>query len=200
MEQEHRRTLAHPGSVRDELGPVDVEVEPCVADRNPHRARLTAPGIRIPELEPHRDDHERSCRRRGARRLGSGRQARRARPPRDRPRSGARPALRSRPRDRRGCAHRGAGPVDRARERRDAARRARSAHAPLRPPPAADVHAGARRRAARRRVRGDHGRERRGAGGRPLARAHARARSRSRSPTRSATPTTRARRSRRTIS
>ena len=55
-----------------------------------------------------------------------------------------------------------AGPVDRARERGDAARRARPARAPVQRASAADVH-GARPRAARRRLgRGDR-RDRRGA-------------------------------------
>ena len=52
--------------------------------------------------------------------------------------------------------------MGRARQRGDAARRARAARAPLRPAPAADVHARPRRRAARRRLRRDHRRDRRG--------------------------------------
>ena len=59
--------------------------------------------------------------------------------------AGARPALRARPRDRRGRRADRARPVGRPRERRHAARGARAARAPLRAPSAADVHA---RRAA----------------------------------------------------
>ena len=62
------------------------------------------------------------------------RRARRARP-------GARAALRPRPRDRRGGGVRRPRAVGRARQRRDAARGARAAHAPLQRPSAADVHA-----------------------------------------------------------
>ena len=61
------------------------------------------------------------------------------------------------------------GPVGRARQRRDAARRARSARAPLLAAPAADVHARPGARAARRRLGGGHRRDRRGAGARPGA-------------------------------
>ena len=93
-----------------------------------------------------------------------------------------------------------AGPVDRARERRDAARRARAARPPLQRASAADVHARARRRADRRRLgRGDRGngrRARRGLDARTLARAPRR----SISPTTGARSITRARRSRRTSS
>ena len=91
-------------------------------------------------------------------------------------------------------------PVARARQRRDPARSARAARAALRPASAADVHARPRRRAARRRLRGDHGRDRRGAAGRRSGSRACSASSRSRSPTRSARPTTPARRSPRTTS
>ena len=74
-------------------------------------------------------------------------------------RARARPALRSGRGDRRGRGRHRARPVGRARERRDAARRARAARAPLQRPPAADVHALARPRAARRRLGGGHRRD-----------------------------------------
>ena len=111
------------------------------------------------------------------------------------------PALRARPRDRRGRALDRAGPVGRARLRRDAARRARPAHAPLLGAPAADVDArragrssstapGARSppRPTRRATRARSGSRRRSAC------------ARSSSPTTAARSTTPARRSRRTTS
>ena len=78
------------------------------------------------------------------------------------------------------------GPVGRARQRRDAARRARPARAALRRPPAADVHARARARAARRRLGGGHRRDRRGARGRLRSSPRRSACGRSTSPTRDA--------------
>ena len=88
---------------------------------------------------------------------------------------GPRPALRPRPGDRRGRCRGRPGPVGRARQRSDAARGARSAHAALRRASSADVHATARAGAARRRLGGRDGRERRGARRRDLARRDARA-------------------------
>ena len=49
-------------------------------------------------------------------------------------------------------------PVDRARQRRDATRRARSARPPIQRPSAADLHARPRSRTARRGLGGGHGR------------------------------------------
>ena len=84
--------------------------------------------------------------------------------------SSASPTVRS-PRSR----PRRARPVDRAHERRDDPRRARAARTAVQPPPAPDVRARARPRAARRRVGGGQRRERRGARGGPRARGAPRA-------------------------
>ena len=157
--------------------------------------RLLRSPVSHEELE--HEQHDRTCQcdrprpRRLSRRCAPA--GARARARRERPR--ARASLRPRPGDRRGGGVRLPRPVGRARERRDAARRARSAHAPLQRPSAADLHRAARRRAARRRLGRRHGRDRGGARSSRPGWPRPSACARFRSPTRTAPPTTPVRRS-----
>ena len=120
------------------------------------------------ELE-RKHDRTDSGHRLGPCRLGCRREIERAGRRRGRGQAGARPALRAGLGDRRGRRLGRARALGGPRERRDAARRARAARAPLQRPSAPDVHARPRSRAARRcvgrRVRRDGG----GAGGRVRA-------------------------------
>ena len=77
----------------------------------------------------------------------------------DEHRPGPRPSLRAGPRHRRGGGERRTGPVDRPRQRCDAAGCACTSRPPVRRASAADVHAPAGRRAARRRLGGGDGRD-----------------------------------------
>jgi hypothetical protein len=111
----------------------------------------------------------------GPRRLGCVRSPLRAWLCRGRGRSRARGAVRPGRRDRRGCCFGRVGPMGRARERRDTARRTRSAHASLQCPPAPNLYASARSGAARRRVGRSDRRNGGCSGAGPVARGDARA-------------------------
>ena len=135
--------------------------------------KLSAPGIRYGAGAS--DGRKRERDRSRPRRLGAGRSARGARRRRARGRRARRcSACRTRPFGTwpGGCP--GTWPLGRARQRGDAAVRARSPRAALLAAPAADVHPLARARAARRRLGGGHGRDRRGARPRVRARGVAR--------------------------
>ena len=152
-------------------------------ERQDRRASRRLRAARYPLRDWSKRNEQRQRDRTRPRRLGRRRPPRGARRRAARRRRRARPPLRARPGDRRGRRGDRAGAVGRARQRRDAARRARPARAALLRPPAADVHARARARAARRRLGGGHRRERRGARARLRARRRRSACGRSTSPT-----------------
>ena len=147
--QRHRRGMAHcsraPGSA------------PCREVGAEGTLRL--PGIPNGNWSTRNDRDNPNRGRARARRLGGECAARGARP---RPRladAAARPPLRSRSCDRRGRGGDAARAVDRTRERRDSARRARAPRSALRSPSAAVVLQGSRPRAARRRLGRRDGRD-----------------------------------------
>ena len=152
VEQEHGRTLPHPGPVGDELRAVDIEEQAHTAYLHTHGATLLLPGIRQRNWSQ-RDDRESTRDRRGTRRVGDRRAAARARDRGVRGQPGARAALRAGPGNRGSGGNRFAGTVGRPRQRCDPALRARPAHTSLQRAPASDVHARTRRRATRRGVR-----------------------------------------------
>src|SRR5256886_3646794 len=138
----------------------DVRSSDLAASRNRHDTGRYAFGCPVSATELERNDVRKRQRDRSRPgRLGGRRAARGARRRTAGRRRGARPALRAR----RGYSGRGPGPgpgtwLDLARQRRHAARGARPARAAFRAPPAADVHARARARTARRRLRRGYGR------------------------------------------
>ena len=132
MQQDDGLPLAHPGPLGHELRALDIEEKAHVADLDPHGATLLS--ARYPVDGTGATNMIERAQVIGAGRVGSAIAARLRERGLDlvRGRSGARPALRSRPRDRRGGGGARARPLGRARQRRDAARGARPARAALR--------------------------------------------------------------------